>query len=95
VLLRRHGPTPSRFDRVVALVTILTALAAGVLFGDIPALQASYTHAQAALRHGGNRGGAGVRTVGRTAPIVAEVALTLVLPAGAVRVDPVRALRAD
>jgi predicted permease len=71
-------------DRVVALVTILTALGTGLLFGVMPALQASHTQAQTALKQGGDRGGtSGVRTLGRSALVVAEVALTLVLLAGA------------
>jgi putative ABC transport system permease protein len=71
-------------DRVVALVTILAALGTGVLFGVLPALQASHTQAQAALKRGGDRGGtSSVRTLGRSALVVAQVALTLVLLAGA------------
>jgi putative ABC transport system permease protein len=71
-------------DRVVALVTILTALGTGLLFGVLPALHASSTDALAALKQGGARGGTGrMRTLGRSALVVAQVALTLVLLAGA------------
>jgi putative ABC transport system permease protein len=71
-------------DRVVALVTILTALGTSLLFGVMPALQASHAPAQAALKQGGDRGGTGgARTLARSALVVAEVALTLVLLAGA------------
>ena len=71
-------------DRVVAGLTILTALATGLLFGVMPALQASHAPAQAALKQGGDRGGtSGVRTFARSALVVGEVALTLVLLAGA------------
>jgi putative ABC transport system permease protein len=71
-------------DRVVALVTILAAVGTGLLFGVLPALQASHTHAQTALKQGGDRGGTGgMRSLGRSALVVAEVALTLVLLAGA------------
>jgi predicted permease len=71
-------------DRVVALVTILAALGTGLLFGVMPALQASHTQTHTTLKQGGDRGGTrGVRTLGRSALVVAEVALTLVLLAGA------------
>lgn len=71
-------------DRVVALVTILAAIGTGLLFGVLPALQASQTQAQTALKQGGDRGGtSGMRALGRSTLVVAEVALTLVLLAGA------------
>jgi predicted permease len=71
-------------DRLVALVTILAAFGTGLLFGVLPALQASHTHAHTTLKQGGERGGtSGLRTLGRSALVVAEVALTLVLLAGA------------
>jgi putative ABC transport system permease protein len=71
-------------DRMVALVTLLTALGTGLLFGVLPALHASNTDALAALKQGGARGATGgMRTLGRSALVVAEVALTLVLLAGA------------
>ena len=69
-------------DRVVALVTILAAIGTGLLFGVLPALQASQTQAQTALKQSGDRGTSGTRTLGRSALVVAEVALTLVLLAG-------------
>jgi putative ABC transport system permease protein len=71
-------------DRVVGLVTVGVALVTGVLFGVMPALQASYTDAQSALKQAGERGGTGsVRALGRSVLVVGEVALTLVLLAGA------------
>ena len=65
----------------VALVTLIIALGTGMLFGIMPALQASRTDASTALKRGGERGNARAR--GRAALVVFEVALTLVLLAGA------------
>jgi predicted permease len=69
-------------DKTVALSTFLTALATGVLFGVMPAVQASRADAVAALKRGGERGSSG-RARARSALVVAEVALTLVLLVGA------------
>ena len=69
-------------DRVVAIVTLAAALATSVLFGVMPALQASQADAGSALKRGGERGSSG-RARARAALVVAEVALTLVLLAGA------------
>jgi putative ABC transport system permease protein len=65
-------------DRVVGISTLITALATGVLFGVMPALQAGRTNASAALKSGGERGSSG-RARARAALVVTEVALTLVL----------------
>src|SRR4029453_15185558 len=55
-------------DRVVALPTIAAALVTGILFGILPALQASHTDNQSALKQGGARGGTGGgRTFGTSA----------------------------
>jgi predicted permease len=71
-------------DRVVALAAVATSIVTGLLFGVIPALQASQTKAHAALKAGGDRGStSGGRALGRSAMVIAEVALTLVLLAGA------------
>jgi predicted permease len=71
-------------DRIVALTTIVAALLTGILFGVLPALQASRADANSALKQSGERGGTGGgRSRGRTVLVVAEVALTLVLLAGA------------
>ncbi len=71
-------------DRVVAFATITTAVLASFFFGVIPALQASHPKADLALKAGGERGStSGGRAFGRSALVVAEVALTLVLLAGA------------
>ena len=71
-------------DRIVALATIATAVVTSFLFGVIPALQASQTKAHVALKGGGDRGStSGGHAFGRSALVIAEVALTLVLLAGA------------
>jgi putative ABC transport system permease protein len=69
-------------DGVVALVTMAIAVATGVLFGMLPALQASRADAGAALKASGGRVSA-ARARGRAVLVVAEVALTLVLLVGA------------
>jgi predicted permease len=69
-------------DWTVAAVTLISALGAGMLFGVLPAFQASRSDAATALNQGSNRSGSS-RTAGRAALVVAEIALTLVLLAGA------------
>jgi predicted permease len=69
-------------DRVVALTTLLTALATGVLFGIMPALLASRTQSAETLKQAGERGNAG-RAPARAALVVAQIALTLILLVGA------------
>ena len=69
-------------DRMVAIATLGIALVTGMLFGIVPALQASRAHAGSALKQGGERGSSG-RAGARSGLVVAEVALTLVLLAGA------------
>jgi predicted permease len=69
-------------DRVVALTTTLMALGTGMLFGIVPALQASRAQSSEALKGTGERGNAGRARV-RAGLVVAEVALTLVLLTGA------------
>ncbi|HEX2456602.1 MAG TPA: ABC transporter permease [Vicinamibacterales bacterium] len=70
------------FDRVVAISTLLTALLTGALFGVLPALQASQADANSVLKQSGDRGSSG-RARGRAALVVLEIALTVVLLAGA------------
>jgi predicted permease len=65
-------------DGTVALVTTVTALAAGVLFGIMPALQASRADSADALKQAGDRGGS-ARARARSVLVAAEIALTLVL----------------
>ncbi|MDQ2867493.1 MAG: ABC transporter permease [Verrucomicrobiota bacterium] len=69
-----------RVDGVVFAFTLLVSLATGVLFGLVPAWQASHTDLNASLKSGG-RGGSGGGAKGRfrNGLIVAEVALALVL----------------
>jgi len=65
-------------DGTVAAVSVLASLLTGVLFGLLPAWQASKTDAVSALKEaGGERGTARARA--RSVLVVAEVALTLVL----------------
>ena len=70
-----------RLDTTVMLVTLLASLATGVLFGILPALQASRARAAHVIKESGERGSSRAR--GRSALVVAEIALTLVLLAGA------------
>ena len=69
-------------DGVVAFATLSVALATSVLFGVMPALQASRADASTALKQSGERTSA-AKARGRAALVVAEIALTLVLLAGA------------
>ena len=64
-------------DVTVTLVTLASALAAGVLFGILPALQASRVDTATAIKEAGDRASARLR--GRLALAVAEMAMTLVL----------------
>jgi putative ABC transport system permease protein len=68
-------------DFVVAGVTLITAVGTAMLFGAMPALQASRADATEALKRGGERGTSRARA--RSALVVLEVALTLMLLAGA------------
>jgi putative ABC transport system permease protein len=68
-------------DATVMVVTMAASLATGMLFGILPALQASRTKASQVIKQAGERGS--TRARGRAALVVAEVALTLVLLAGA------------
>jgi len=68
-------------DLTVTMVTLGAALATSLLFGMLPALQASRVDAAQALKQSGDRGS--TRTHGRAALVVGEIALTLVLLAGA------------
>ena len=68
-------------DATVMIVTVLASLAASLLFGILPALQASRTQAAHVIKAAGERGS--TRARGRAALVVAEIALTLVLLVGA------------
>jgi putative ABC transport system permease protein len=86
VLVSDRIPIP-RLDQVsldlpVVAFTMLTALATGILFGLLPAF-VSTSSASDALREGGRHGGGRRLHRALSALVVAEVALSLVLLAGA------------
>jgi putative ABC transport system permease protein len=64
-------------DGTVMIVTLLASLATGVLFGILPALQASRTQAGSVIKQAGERGSSRAR--GRSVLVVGEIALTLIL----------------
>ncbi|HVU24026.1 MAG TPA: ABC transporter permease [Opitutus sp.] len=69
-----------RLDFTVFAFTLLTALAAGVFFGALPAWSASRGDAAAALKEAGTRTTAGRRTQRlRAALVVTEIALAVML----------------
>ena len=69
-----------QLDASVLLFTLLVSMATGVIFGLVPAWQASHVDLNSSLKSG-TRGGAGGENKGRfrNALIMAEVALALVL----------------
>jgi len=68
-------------DATVAVMALLASLGTGLLFGMLPALQASRTEATQVIKESGERGS--TRARGRAALVVGEIALTLVLLVGA------------
>jgi predicted permease len=72
-----------RLDSAVLWFTLAVSLAASFAFGLAPALQASKTDLNDALKQAGGRGGASSGRRLRGAFVVAEVALALVLLVGA------------
>lgn len=72
-------------DRTVVLVTAATTLLTGIVFGVVPALQLSRPALNETLKDTGGRGSSGTVKVGRTrsALVVTELALSLVLLVGA------------
>ncbi|MBV8858087.1 MAG: ABC transporter permease [Acidobacteria bacterium] len=72
-----------RIDSTVLLFTLGASVLTGIVFGIVPALQATRTNLNEALKEGGQRGSTGGRNLMRSVLVVAEVALSLVLLAGA------------
>jgi predicted permease len=70
-------------DARVLVFTLLVSALAGLLFGLVPALQASEVDLNDALKSGGNATAGARRSFTRSALVVAEVALSLVLLVGA------------
>jgi putative ABC transport system permease protein len=68
-------------DTTVLVVTLAASVLTGVLFGILPAMQASRAEAAHVIKESGDRGSGRAR--GRAVLVVAEIALTLVLLAGA------------
>ena len=73
------GPGGIRIDPGVLAFTAAVTLAAGILFGLFPALQASRMNLAGALKEGGRASSGGVRQSLRATLVVSEVALALVL----------------
>ncbi len=74
----------ARIDLGVLAFTLLVSIATGVLFGTAPALQSARSITPQSLKEGGRGGSAGVASQGlRRAFVVAEIALSLALLAGA------------
>lgn len=76
--LLRHNPIDARVLAFALAISVVSSL----LFGLIPALQASRVDLAEVLKEGG-RGGTGIRRRGRSALLVAEVSLAMVLLLGA------------
>jgi putative ABC transport system permease protein len=74
---------PIELDRGVLAFSLVASLAAGILFGLLPALQISRTNLTVALKEGDARGGSAKGNRLRGVLVVAEVALALVLLVGA------------
>jgi putative ABC transport system permease protein len=70
-------------DRSVLGFTFLLSLITGVLFGVIPAIQGSKTDLNEAMKEGARGNSGGYRTKLRSALVIAEVAIALVLLVGA------------
>jgi predicted permease len=67
----------------VFLFTMLSSVAAGVLFGLVPAIQSAKSDVQDALRKGSSRGATAGRNASLSRLVMVQFALTLVLMTGA------------
>jgi putative ABC transport system permease protein len=76
------GLQTTQLDTTVFLFTLGISLVTGILFGLAPAIRSLRIDVQSALR-GGGRGIAGARSFARSALVVAEVALSMILLIGA------------
>jgi predicted permease len=85
VLLPDLAPLASSIVMDATVLTFTLALAAftGILFGAFPALQISTSDLNRFLKEGGDRSGGGARNMGGSVLVVGEIALTLILLAGA------------
>ena len=70
-------------DRTILGFTIGVSIFTGVLFGVAPAIRISGLDPNRSLKEGGDRSGGGSRQLGGNLVVVGEVALTMVLLAGA------------
>jgi predicted permease len=75
--------TETSVDATVLLFSIVTSLVTGILFGLLPAISASRIDVMALLKQGGSKSSAGTSNRARHALIVSEVALSVILLAGA------------
>jgi predicted permease len=86
VKLNQHNIPRAREVSVDARILIFTfglSLLTGILFGLVPAIQASKTELTEVLKEGGRTSGGAHRTRFRSALVVSEIALALVLLVGA------------
>ncbi|HEX7315756.1 MAG TPA: ABC transporter permease [Pyrinomonadaceae bacterium] len=70
-------------DSTVLFFTLAASVLTGIVFGIVPALQATRTNLNESLKEGGQRGSTGGRNVMRSMLVVFEVAISLTLLAGA------------